>query len=285
MQIIPKLIRFARKPPREQLQVIRERWVETELYWKVHPRNDRTAYLVGLFGSGRQYITELVLDHIGDRAKYLHQRIPRFHTGPTSMIYSGHATIKYISNEQALPAVTSRILGAVRLGFADLIFVYRHPLDSLLTNWVYWRIYLRTGRKVWSTWWTYRNTDDLGAELERNFSEFRAFAEGDPSFWAGVPGPRFLSFSEYVEETELFLQSATLALRFEDFMLDPLKEFSKIVELMSVDLDLRRLQLARPRTKPYFYLAVREKAPQFGKFIDGLDEETERRIRKMGYGL
>ena len=78
----------------------------------------------------------------------------------------------------------------------------------------------------------------FGAE----FSEFKAFAEGDPDFFAAVGGPRFLSFPEFVEETELYLQSATLALRLEDFMIDPLKEFSRIVEVMSVDLDLSRLQ-------------------------------------------
>jgi hypothetical protein len=77
----------------------------------------------------------------------------------------------------------------------------------------------------------------FGAE----FSEFKAFAEGDPDFFAGAPGPRFLSFPEFVEETELHLQSATLTLRLEDFMIDPFKEFSKIVEVMSVDLDLSRL--------------------------------------------
>jgi hypothetical protein len=285
MQIIQKFIRFARKSPREQLQVIRDRWVETEWYWKLHPGSDRTVYLIGLFGSGRQYITELMLDHIGERVKYLHQKI-LFHAGPTSMIYSGHATIKYICNGQASPAVTSRILEAVRLGFADLIFVYRHPLDSLLTNWVYWRAYIRDGSsRTWSISLVYKNTDDLCADLERNFSEFRAFAEGDPNFWAAVPGPRFLSLSEYVEETELFLQSATLALRFEDCMIDPLKEFSKIVDVMSVNLDLSRLQLARPRTNPYGYLAVKEKTPQFRNFVNGLNEETERRIRKIGYGL
>ena len=158
------------------------------------------------------------------------------------MIYSGHATIRHVSRVQALPAVTSRILEAVRSGFADLIFVYRHPLDSLLTNWVWWRTYIRDNMMISGISQVYKNTDDLCADLEQNFSEFKAFAEGDPDFFAAVPGPRFLSFPEFVEETELYLQSATLTLRLEDFMIDPFKEFSKIVEVMSVDLDLSRLQ-------------------------------------------
>ena len=62
------------------------------------------------------------------------------------MIYSGHATMRYRFATQESPEVMSRILEAVRSGFADLIFVYRHPLDSLLTNWVWWRTYIRDNR-------------------------------------------------------------------------------------------------------------------------------------------
>jgi hypothetical protein len=121
--------------------------------------------------------------------------------------------------------------------------------------------------------------------LERNFLEFKAFAEGDPDFFAAVPGTRFLSFPEFVEETELYLQSATLTLRLEDCMIDPFKEFSKLVEVMSVDLDLSRLRVDPPITKPYRYLAVKEKVPRFRSFINELNEDTKRRIEKIGYRL
>ena len=68
-------------------------------------------------------------------------------------------------------------------------------------------------------------------------------------------------------------------------MIDPFKEFSKIVKVMSVDLDLNRLRVAPPRTKPYGYLAVKEKVPRFRDFINGLDAETKRRIEKIGYKM
>jgi hypothetical protein len=177
----------------------------------------------------------------------------------------------------------SSILEAVGSGFANLIFVYRHPLDSLLTNWIWWRTFIREDRLITGISQIYKNTDDLCGDLERNLPEFRAFAEGDPDFFARVPGPRFLSFPEFVEETELHLQSATLALRLEDFMIDPFKEFSKIVEVMSIDLDLSRICVAPPKTKPYGYLAVKDNVPRFRDFIDGLDPETKGRIEKIGY--
>ncbi len=245
--------------------------------------NDRTAYVIGLFGTGRRYINELILRNIGERAKYFRDTI-RLHPGPTPMIYSGHATMRYVSRAQELPAVMSRILEAVRSGFANLIFVYRHPLDSLLTNWIWWRTYIRDNRSISGVSEVYKNRDDLCIELEQNFLEFKAFAEGDPEFFASVPGPRFLSFPEFVEETELHLQSAPLTLRLEDFMIDPFKEFSKIAEVMSVDLHLSRLCVTPPRAKPYGYLAVKDKVPEFRDFINGLDAETKRRLETIGYG-
>ncbi|MGA7223865.1 MAG: hypothetical protein WBX16_13460 [Candidatus Acidiferrales bacterium] len=287
MQLLQKFMRFARKFPREQLQAARTMdrndLVEGDL--KVPCLgNDRTAYIIGLFGTGRRYVNVLMEQHIGERAKYVRDEI-RLHPGPTSMIYSGHATMKHVSRAQALPAVTSRILESVKSGFADLIFVYRHPLDSLLTNWIWWRTYISDNRTVPGISHVYKNRDDLSTDLEQDFFEFKNFAEGDPDFFAALPGPRFLSFPEFVEETELFLQSATLSLRLEDFMIDPLKEFSKIVEVMSVDLDLSRLRLALPAAKPYGYLAVKEKVSRFKEFINGLNAETKSRIEKIGYDV
>ncbi len=117
------------------------------------------------------------------------------------MVYCNHATIRHVSRFQALPGVTSRILEAVRARRADLIFIYRHPLDSLLTNWVWWRAYLRNKNLATVISTVYKNTGDLCADLEKNFPEFESFAKGDPAFFATSLGPRFLSFPEFVEET------------------------------------------------------------------------------------
>jgi len=243
---------------------------------------DRTAYLIGLFGTGRSYLTELLLYNIGERGKYVRDTL-RLHPGPTPMIYSGHATMKYVSRAQYLPPVMGRILDAVKLGFADLIFLYRHPIDSLLTNWVWWRTYIRDHKMVKGISEVYKNTDGLCADLEHNFEEFKSFADGDPGFFVSLRGPRFLSFFEFVEETELHRQSARLALRLEDFMADPFQEFCKISEIIIGDRDLSPVPLTPPRTKPYGYLAVKEKVPRFRKFIDELDRETKHRIEKIGY--
>jgi len=288
MDLVHRLIRFARKSPREQWRSVCYHLAETDWYWKVHsPGKDRTAYIVGLFGTGRWYINELILQNFPERARYFreeNQAKIHIDSGPTSMIHSCHATMKYASRGQKPPAVTSRILETVRLGFADLIFIYRHPLDSLLSNWLWWRTLARDHIMVFASQ-LYKNTDEMCAVLEENFIEFRAFADGDPRFFPDPKGGRFLSFPEFVEETELFLQAATLALRLEDFISDPVKEFSKIARLMSVDLDVNGLHVPPPKTKPYRFLAVQEKVPRFRAFVNGLDTETRRRVEKIGYAL
>ena len=315
-----KFIRFVQKSPREQWQIACHfgRLVTLLTTWPpaffaptgsidwgwVVPRlrNDRTTYIIGLFGSGRSYINNLITENIGERAQFFVDGVLRLHSAPTSLIYSGHATMRYLSRGQLPPAVMSGILKAVKRRFADLIFVYRHPLDTLLTNWIWWRTAIRDRRLIGGLSDVYKNTEDLCADLDQNFLEFKAFAEGDPEFFAAAPGQpsssreqedrfwfqghRFLSFREFVEETELALQFATLSLRFEYFIIDPLKELSKIAKVMSVDLDsLSSVRVDPPRTEPYRYLAVKEKVSRFKDFIDGLDAETKRRIEKIGYKL
>jgi hypothetical protein len=246
----------------------------------------RTAYVIGLFGTGRHYVNELIAANLGKRAIYLTEGI-RCHPAATALIYSQHATIKYTRMLQGPPDVTDRMLRSVRSGFADLIFIYRHPLDSVLTNWVWLRTYLRHRSRGWGEdiLMAYRGTEDLCADLAQNFDEFKAFADGDSSFSAAEPGPRFLSFAEYVEETALYIERATLCLRLEDFMIDPSREFSKLLRVMSIDLDASDLQLPRPRTELFRYKKVAERVPEFQAFIDQLSVETRQRIERMGYPL
>lgn len=253
-------------------------------YPETEPATYRTAYIVGLFGTGRTYLCELVQQNGRERAGCFRDCI-RFHPSQTRMIYSGHVTIKYVCHAQHPPAVARRILQAQRAELADLIFVCRHPLDSLLTNWVWWRQHIGDQSCISGVSQVYASTQDLCADLERNFAEFNAFAEGNPDFFRGIaPGSRFLSFTEFVEETDLYLGAGvTLAVRLEDCMIDPLKEFRKVTEVLRTGIDSEPLDIAPPRSKPYRYASVAEGVPEFRKFINGLSALTRRRIEKMGY--
>lgn len=288
MQIVQMCRRVARKSPREILWKGFSALGETDWYWKIHsPTNDRTAYVIGLYGSGRDYIGELVQRHLGPRAKYFRSVSGdvRMRRVQTSMIYSGHATIKHPSIGQAPPEITNSLIKLAKSRAADLIFICRHPVDSLLTNWI-WGLQMNSGSTNPAyVSQIYKNIDDLCAYLQQNFSNFRAFAEGDPLWFKDGHAPRFLSFKEFAEETELFLQVATLALRLEDFSVDPRKEFSKIVKVMAVKGDLSGAQIEPPKAKPYKFLAVRKKVPEFRNFLDGLGAETKKSIEHCGYAL
>lgn len=273
-------------PPRQRVSTIRIAIRDYLADWglKDVPRwgNDRTTYIVGLFGSGRWYVNALILRNLGDRVAFFRDHIG-FQPRPTSMIYSGHATIKHICRGQTAPTVTNRILTTVRRGFSDWIFITRHPIDSLITNWIWWRTYLRHGRMIAGISEVYKNSDDLNTDLDSNFSEFRAFAAGNPDFFATDKGVPFLSFEEFIEETELHLKVATLALRLEDFAVDPFREFSKITDVMSVNVDLKQLQIAPPLTKHYRFLSIKEQVPRFRAFIDELSPELKARVKRIGY--
>jgi hypothetical protein len=288
MQIVQICRRLARKSPREILWKGFSALGETDWYWKIHSaKTDRTAYVIGLYGSGRDYIGELIQRNLGPRSKYFRSVSGdlRMRRVQTSMIYSGHATIKYPSIGQASPEVTNALIQAARSRTADLIFIYRHPVDSLLTNWI-WGLQMDGGSTNPAyVSQIYKNIDDLCAYLQQNFSNFRAFAEGDPLWFKGGRAPRFLSFQEFVEETELFRQVATLALRLEDFTVDPGKEFAKIVEVISANGDSSYSRIDPPKAKPYKFLAVRKKVPEFSDFLDGLSAETKKSIESCGYAL
>ena len=133
-------------------------------HFEVRRGTDRTAYILGLFGTGRLYLNELILQNIGVRAKYFRDRL-QLYPGPTSMICSGHVTMKYVSAGQSVPAIMGRISEAIKVRFADSIFVYRHPLDSLLTNWVYWRNVVRENREVCGISEVYESSDDSMCRL------------------------------------------------------------------------------------------------------------------------
>ena len=72
-QLLRDLISFARKSPHERAFIIRRYLGNWD--WRVpHLRNDRTAYVIGLFGSGRGYINELMLKNLGKGRNILGKR-------------------------------------------------------------------------------------------------------------------------------------------------------------------------------------------------------------------
>jgi hypothetical protein len=169
-----------------------------------------------------------------------------------------------------------------------MIFIYRHPLDSLLTNWIWWRSNLRAGATgpehgafISSS---FKSLDALCEIVEQEWASFEAFAVGDPCFFADVPGARFLSFAEFVEESVLLFEQATLRLPFEAFMTNPYAAFVKVVDVISPEMHLScTLHIGRPQSKPGTHLFVMKSVPRFNEFVNSISPETKRLMLKLGY--
>ena len=245
-----------------------------------------SLYVIGLFGTGRRYINRLIIAEHGRRG----QVFPGYDLSACRSNTSDLQRPCHHQTRSFFPSVPAGgdepYPGSSRIGICGfdlrLSSSPRFVADQLD---LVADLHSRKQNDRTGVSQVFKNPDDLCDYLDQNFFEFEAFAEGDPDYYAAVPGPRFLSFQEFVEETCLLRQSATLALRLEDFMIDPLREFSRLAQVMSVDLDLSELRLACPRTRLYGHLMVRDKVPRFRSFIDRLNAETRARIEKIGYQI
>jgi hypothetical protein len=255
--------------------------------FRVKVDSTSTIYIIGLFGSGRLYLGDVICKHIGERARHFRDEL-QYESMPTSMIYSGHMTLRYVSRGLNPPEFANRIVESVWSGAGKMIFIYRHPLDSLLTNWVWWRSYLRAGSVATDDGAfissSFNSLDELCEIIEQEWADFEAFTAGDPAFFTDLPGARFLSFAEFVEESVLLFEQATLRLPLEAFVANPYAAFVKVVAIISPDMRLSRtLHIRRPQSKPGAHLFVMNKVPRFNEFVNSISPETKRLMLKLGY--
>jgi hypothetical protein len=319
MAFLKRALRFARKPPRAQIALLqtvaidrtrafidrtqaltahaidrKQAFVALALHrlTRLNPfrgkvRSTSTIYVVGLFGSGRLYLGDVIRNHIGERALHFRDGL-RHESAPTPMIYSGHMTLRYVSRGLNSPEFANSIVESVRSGAGKMIFIYRHPLDSLLTNWVWWRSYLQAGaittdRGAFISS-SFKSLDALCEIVEQEWPNFEAFAAGDPAFSTDVSGARFLSFAEFVEESVLLFEQATLRLPLEAFMTNPYAAFVKVIDVISPELRLSyNLHIRRPQSKPGAHLFVMKGVPRFNDFVNSISPETKRLMLKLGY--
>ena len=315
MAFFRRALRFARKPPRAQIAILQAYAINrtqgfvgrtqtfidrTQAFvtlaldrlaglkpFRSKVSSISTIYIVGLFGSGRLYLGDAICKHIGERALHFRDEL-RHESTPTSMIYSGHMTLRYVSRGLNPPEFANRIVESVRSGAGKMIFIYRHPLDSLLTNWVWWRSYLRAGAIATEHGAfissSFQNLDTLCEIVEQEWASFEAFASGDPAFFADLPGARFLSFAEFVEESVLLFEQATLRLPFEAFMTNPYAALVKVINVISPEMRLSfSVHIRRPQSKPGTHLFVMKGVPRFNEFVNSISPETRRLMLKLGY--
>jgi len=258
------------------------RWLTRGRFYRSNADTTLTVYIVGLFGSGRTYVSSIIENHFYERALDFRDELKHEST-PASMIYSGRMTLKYPSSEQNSPDVGNRIVQLVSSGTARLIFIYRHPLDSLLANWVWWRSFLFRRDRGVSISSSFQSLQQLSEFVDREWGSLEAFALGDASFY-GSSGYRFLSLSEFVEESVLLFERATLNVRFEELAVNPYRAFVRLADVISPEMHVRpSLHIQRPNAKPGAYSFVMKTVPRFEAFVNRLSPETKLLMMKLGY--
>jgi hypothetical protein len=254
-----------------------------------YPVGRRPTYIIGIFGSGRMYLTSLVL-HTDPEVAYYYRGEWRHYLGNIPVILSGHVTSMYEGAFCDRPDYGRVLLERAAAGLINLVFVYRHPLDSLLSNWVWFRKFLRQEKPASGIAASYKTEADLHRDLSENFDEFCLFCEGSKDFARVATGTsrdwRFLSLLEFIHETEVFLSSANVhAFRFEDFQIDAATQFKRFASILAPDLPPKLDQLPAPQAASSRYLSARENVSAFRAKIDSLPTHITKRIVALGYSV
>jgi len=217
-----------------------------------YPAIRKPTYIVGLFGSGRLYIKDLIVNSGLEIAYYFRDGMHDY-TGAVPVILSGHVTSMYKSAMCRPPDVGRRLFDRAAARLINLVFIYRHPLDSLLTNWAWFREYLRNQKMTSGIAGAYKSEEEFQRTLNDNIHEFFLFCGGSKDFARSLAGAdvdwSFLSLLEFIHETEVFVSHPNVnCFRFEDFKSNPAKEFQRLVSIVAPDLSPESGKVFAPRS-------------------------------------
>jgi len=253
-----------------------------------YPAHRRPTYITGLFGTGRFYLHNVILNSDLEIAYFFRRGGLYNYHGTVPYIFSGHATLMYDYERAGFtpPAFGRALLERAAAGLINVIFIYRHPLDSLLSNWIWWRRWAMTSGIAES----YKSEEEFHRDLNDNFYEFSLFCGGSKDFTRIVEGtdakPTFMSLLEFVHETELFLSSPNVhCFRFEDFKTDAVREFKRLVSILAPDLTPKSDNVPLPKSLANRYELAKENVSPFGAFMASLPRDVTKRINALGYSV
>jgi hypothetical protein len=255
-----------------------------------YPKIRKPTFINGLYGSGRSYINSLIQKSNLDIAYYFQDREPRYNLPAVPVIRSGHTTSIYKVAGLYPPDYGRALLERAAAHQINFVFIYRHPLDSLLTNWVWFR-HLHISKKMTSgITQVYKSEEDFHRELDSNIYEFSLFCGGSKDFTritkGSEPSSAFLSLLEFVDETEAFMTSPNVqCFRLEDFVSDTAEEFKRLVSIVAPDLIPNLGKVPMPRSSSSHYHSAKKNVSSFRSLIGSLPTDIVRRIEAMGYSV
>jgi hypothetical protein len=253
-----------------------------------YPTARKPTYLLGLFGTGRQYLNSLFLKSNLEIAYYFRDCCHNYF-GAVPVIFSGHVASTYERVGFRTPDFWRTLIERAAAGLVNLIFIYRHPLDSVLSNWAYFHHLKKTGvpRGIARG---YKAAEDFHRDLNDNIYEFSLFCGGSQDFprvLAGSYGKGgFMSLFEFIRETEVFVSNPNVhCFRFEDFQRDATAEFKRLVSILAPNLTHQVDHAASPEASSSRYQSAKENVTSFRALMDSLPADVKKRIMALGYSV
>ena len=266
-----------------------EEWSVKELINSIELENDiSSTVIIGLLGSGRTLLNNILdksisyqfLKHEGLENCGFKSRIP--------MIYSGHATLKTVSSFQKNPDFSKKkLIEPLANGCHQMIFMLRHPLDSLFSNYFWWQhcILINSAHSLGISS-VYRGLDEFIEKIESDIVSFCHFVETGEITKNNNGFGKFLSLNEFIYETFLWSQVPSMnVFKFEDFLDDYLGQIEKLEILLSPNcrLPLSKARILGSRNN---YKYICSKSESVKKIIQkSLTNFSEKAIVELGFEL
>lgn len=264
-----------------------------DTYRRVTDRLDipRPLIIVGLFGTGRTYFSELILGNPQIAPIYQEGLASCGYFAEHILISSGHATIKHSSSFQMLPQDTEkRLVEPLHQGYHDILFVLRHPFDSLFSNWAWWRKYSETGvPHKDAVGGVFGGNSGLVQDIRRNRDAFIAFmTQGRVPFSSKVnsTNDHFLSFDAMLDESLLWSVVDNIkSIRFEQLHQD-LAVASAVIGPMIFGSTRSEFILTPPKSKPFNFRSVFRECPDIEFLVKShCTPESVDKMNALGYSL
>lgn len=272
-------------------------WQKAGWAWEVFveavktSENIKPLVVIGLFGTGRTYFSNAFLNNNVLAPLYQNGIDSCGMYANHSMICSGHATLKYESSFQVEPGKAfENLIRPLHDGFHNIVFVRRHPVDSLFSNWAWWRRFCDTGiphggavKEVFG------GNQGLIEDIRSNIPAFLKFmTEGCVPSRQNDPAERsvFLSFEQMLDETLAWMDvPGVVPISFEDIH-ENLDALSDTMTNLLARRPWGALVLEPPRSSAFNYRQIFNDHKDIQSLVcAGIGRESSDKMARMGYCL
>ncbi|OAH08972.1 hypothetical protein pfor_3c0292 [Rhodobacteraceae bacterium SB2] len=267
-------------------------------------KNIKPLVIIGLFGTGRTYFSHAFLNNSTLAPLYQEGLASCGHYPRHSVICSGHATLKNPSSFQMAPDQTHELLLCpLHDGFHSILFITRHPVDALFSNWAWWRRFCDTGMPHnGAVKQVFGNNRGLIEDIQSNKTAFLKFmAEGrvpwPQSYSSSKIGSifrdykksgcdKFLSFEQMLDESLAWMDiPGVVSLKFEDIH-EHLETVSDTITNLLTRRPWGSLTLELPLSTAFNYRQIFEDYPEIQSLVcSEISVEGYDKLLQMGYNV